>query len=116
MKITMILFSSILALAVVVSGAVKLRKSPQVIEGMAHVGVTETQVPMLAGLEILGGLGLLVGFGVTIFGRLGAIGLALYFAGAVVAHVRIKDAFKVMAPAFFLFVIAVVTVGLQINR
>jgi uncharacterized membrane protein YphA (DoxX/SURF4 family) len=112
----MIIFSCILALAVVVSGAAKLRKSPQWIEGMAHVGVTETQIPVLAGLELLGGLGLLVGFGVTNLGRLAAGGLALYFVGALVAHVRVKDAPKVMAPAFVLFVIAVVTVGLQINR
>lgn len=116
MKSTMIIFSCLLALAVVLSGAVKLRKSPQVIAGMAHVGVTETQLPILAGLEILGAIGLLVGIGVTNLGRLAAIGLALYFAGALIAHVRVKDAFKVMAPAFVLFVIAVVTVGLQINR
>jgi uncharacterized membrane protein YphA (DoxX/SURF4 family) len=99
----MIIFPCILALAVVASGAAKLRKSPQVIEGMAHVGVTETQVPVLAGLEILGGLGLLVGFGVTNLGRLAAGGLALYFVGALVAHARVKDAVKVMAAGVLAF-------------
>jgi hypothetical protein len=53
----MIIVSSLLALAAFASASAKLRKSPQIIEGMTHVGVKESQVPLLALLEIAGGVG-----------------------------------------------------------
>jgi uncharacterized membrane protein YphA (DoxX/SURF4 family) len=116
MKIAMVIFSVVLALIVLASGAGKLRKSPQVIDGMKHVGVKESQIPILAVLEIAGGLGLLIGLANTALGRFSAICLAAYFAGAVVSHLRVNDKFKVFAPAFFIFVIALVTVWLQLKR
>ncbi len=61
-------------------------------------------------------MGLLVGFAVKDLGRLAAAGLVLYFAGAVVAHLRIKDNFATFAPAFFLFAISIGTLVLQIGR
>lgn len=116
MKIAMIICSAVLALMVLVSGAAKLRKSPQIVEGMAHVGVRESQLPLLATLEILGGVGLLVGFGPKVLGQLAAVGVALYFLGAIIAHLRKRDGVALFTPALILFVLAVVTVGLQINR
>jgi hypothetical protein len=44
------------------------------------------------------------------------VGLVLYFAGAVVAHLRIKDNVATLAPAFVLFAISVGTLVLQIGR
>ncbi len=116
MKIAMTICSLVLALMVLVSGAAKLKKSPQIVEGMAHVGVRESQLPILATLEILGGVGLAVGFGLKLVGQLAAVGVALYFVGALIAHLRKRDGLALFAPAFFLFVLAVVTVGLQIGR
>jgi hypothetical protein len=116
MKIAMIIVSSLLTLAAFVSAGGKLRKSPQVIGGMTHVGVKESQVPLLALMEIAGGVGLLVGFAVTDLGRLAGAGLVLYFAGAVVAHLRIKDNVATLAPALSLFAISVATLVLQISR
>jgi uncharacterized membrane protein YphA (DoxX/SURF4 family) len=68
MRIAMIIVSVVLALIVLASGAGKLRKSPQVMDGMKHVGVKESQVPILAVLEIAGGLGLLIGVANTVLG------------------------------------------------
>jgi hypothetical protein len=116
MKIAMIICSLVLAVMVLISATAKLRKVPQVVEGMAHVGVGEAQLPLLATLEILGGVGLLVGFGLTFLGQIAAVGVALYFAGALVAHIRKRDGFTLFAPAFLLFVLAAITVGLQFNR
>jgi hypothetical protein len=115
-KIAMIIVSSLLTLAAFASAGAKLSKSPQVIEGLTHVGVKENQVPLLALLEIAGGVGLLVGFALKDLGRLAAVGLVLYFAGAVVAHLRIKDNVATLAPAFVLFAISVGTLVLQIGR
>lgn len=116
MKIAMIIVSSLLALAALASAAGKLRKSPQVIETMTHVGVAETQVPLLAWLEIAGGVGLLAGLALKDVGRLAAAGLVVYFAGAVVAHLRIKDKVAAFAPALFLFLISVAALVLQVGR
>lgn len=116
MRIAMIIFSSLLTLAVFASGAMKLRKSPQVIEGMTHVGVKESQVPLLGLIEIAGGAGLLIGFATVTLGRLAAAGLVLYFLGAMIAHLRIKDSVKIFAPAAFLLIVSVVTFVLQVNR
>lgn len=116
MKNSMIILSVVLALIVLASGAGKLRKSPQVIDGMKHVGVKESQIPILAVLEILGGLGLLIGLAIPTLGRVSAICLAAYFVGAVTAHLRVKDTFKVLAPPLVIFVITLVTVWLQLKR
>lgn len=112
----MIVLSLILSLIALGSGAGKLRKAPQVVETMHHVGVKDSQLPVLAMLEIAGGLGLLIGFGYKTLGVISAICLALYFVGAIISHLRVKDTFKAAAPAFFIFVIAIVTVWLQLNR
>jgi uncharacterized membrane protein YphA (DoxX/SURF4 family) len=116
MRIAMIIVSSLLTLAVFASGAMKLRKSPQVIEGMTHVGVKESQVPLLGVIEIAGGAGLLIGFATVTLGQLAAAGLVLYFLGAVIAHLRIKDSVKIFAPAAFLLVVSIVTFVLQVKR
>ncbi len=45
-------------------------------------------VPVLGSLLAAGTAGLLVGFAVPLLGTLAAAGLVLYFAGALVAHLR----------------------------
>jgi uncharacterized membrane protein YphA (DoxX/SURF4 family) len=102
-----------LAFASLMSAAGKLRKMPQVMESMAHVGVKPDQIRILAYLEIAGGLGLVVGFAVPALGVAAAVGLALYFVGAVVAHLRIGDKIAVFGPALLLAVIAIATTYLS---
>jgi uncharacterized membrane protein YphA (DoxX/SURF4 family) len=116
MKIAMIITTSFLTLAALVSASGKLRKMPTVVEVMTHVGVRENQIPLLALIEIAGGVGLLIGFATSLLGRLAAGGLVLYFLGAVIAHLRVKDSVKDYAPAIFLFAVSVATLVLQIGR
>ena len=116
MKIAMTVLSILLALMAFASAAGKLRRAPQEMESMHHVGVKENQVPLLAVVEIAGGVGLLIGFAWALLGQLAAAGLVLYFLGAVLAHLRIKDGLKVFAPAAFLLVLSVVTFVLQLGR
>ncbi len=116
MKTVLIVFVTVLTLAAFASAAAKLRRAPTVVEGMIHVGIKENQIPMLALVEIAGGIGLLVGFAASLLGRLAAAGFVLYFLGAVVAHLRIKDSVKALAPAAMLLVISVATLVLEITR
>jgi hypothetical protein len=46
-------------------------------------------VPVLGSLLAAGTAGLLIGFAVPLLGTLAAAGLVLYFAGALVAHLRV---------------------------
>jgi uncharacterized membrane protein YphA (DoxX/SURF4 family) len=94
-----------LAAIAIVSAMGKLRKMPQVMDSMAHVGVKPNQIPVLAYLEIAGAIGILVGIAYPLLAFVSAGALMLYFVGAVIAHIRIKDKLKDFAPALFLAVL-----------
>jgi len=112
----LIILAGFLALATLMSAFGKLKKIPNVMEMMAHVGVKPHQIPQLAAIEIAGALGLVIGIWIPVLGTLAAIGFILYFAGAVLGHVRKGDKGKDLMPAFFLLLIAVVTTLLQLKR
>ena len=105
MNTTTTIFTAVLALITLVSAMGKLRKMPQVMESMSHVGVKPNQIPLLAYLEILGALGLLIGIAYPLLAFVSAGALMLYFVAAVVAHLRVKDKFKDFGPALFLAVL-----------
>ena len=95
----------VLSVIAIVSATGKLRKMPPVMESMAHVGVKPNQIPVLAYLEIAGAVGILIGIAYPMLAFISAGALMLYFVGAVIAHIRIKDKFKDFAPALFLAVL-----------
>lgn len=105
--------SVLLAAALAASAAGKLTKSEQVMGSMRTVGVKDSQVPVLAGIEVLGALGLVVGLFVGWIGVVAAVGVLAYFALAVVSHVRVND--KNLAPAAGLAVFALVVLVLRIT-
>lgn len=51
--------------------------------------IPRSWVPVLGLLLAAGSLGLLAGFAVPVLGVLAAAGLVLYFAGALIAHLRV---------------------------
>jgi len=112
----LIILAGFLALATLMSAFGKLKKIPNVMEMMAHVGVKPNQIPQLAAIEIAGALGLVVGIWIPVIGALAAIGFILYFAGAVLGHVRKGDKGKDILPALFLMVVAIATTILQLKR
>ncbi|WP_335939770.1 DoxX family protein [Streptomyces sp. PTD5-9] len=81
----------LLSLMLVVSGRGKLVKDPKIMPVMTAVGVSPGMVPVLAVLEFAGAAGLLVGIGYRPLGVAAAVGVVLYFLGAVIAHLRVKD-------------------------
>ena len=108
MQIASVVLSVLLALTAGTSALGKLQKKPQVMEMMAHVGVKPNQISVLAYLELAGALGLLIGLAYAGIGLAAAIGLALYFMGAVVAHLKKKDAISAFAPALVLALISAI--------
>ena len=116
MTIALIIVAALLGLAAAGSGVSKLTKQSLSMESCAHVGVKAEFVPVLALLELAGALGLVAGIWIAPLGIAAAVGLALYFLGAVIAHLRIHDKPADFAPAFVLFALAVATVVLELKR
>lgn len=116
MSIALIVLGILLGIAACGSAIQKLRRDPRIVESMHAVGVSDRQIPLLALLEILGAVGLLIGIWVVPIGIAAATGLALYFIGAVIAHIRVKAPVKESIPAIALMVIAIATAILEIVR
>lgn len=116
MPFALIAIASLLGIAAGGSAVGKLRRDPRILESLHGVGVTDQQIPLLAVLELLGVVGLVVGIWVPLVGIAAAIGLTLYFLGAVVAHVRHKEPAKAIAPAALLAVLALITAVLEVAR
>lgn len=116
MTIALIIFGSLLAFAAIGSAISKLVKVPDVMAAMESVGVKPNQVPVLALLEIAGGVGVIVGIWSPDLGLAASIGLTLYFAGALVAHFKKKHGPAEFGAALGIFIIALVTTFLQLQR
>jgi hypothetical protein len=116
MTIALIVFGSLLAFAAIGSAISKLVKVPDVMTAMASVGVKPNQVPVLAALEIAGGLGIIAGIWFPGLGTLSAACLVLYFVGALISHMKKKHKVADFGAALGIFVIAVVTTYLQLQR
>ncbi|SDT39926.1 DoxX family protein [Actinoplanes derwentensis] len=101
------------ALANIGSGTAKIRRAEPSVSGMIGVGVPESWFVPLALLNFAGAAGLLIGIGWRPLGIAAAVGLVLYFAGALIAHLRVKD-FKGMAPPAVFFVVSAAALVLGI--
>ena len=116
MTISLVIFGSLLAFASIGSAIAKLKKVPEVIAAMASVGVKPNQVPLLAALEIAGGLGVIAGIWAPGLGTLASICLVAYFAGALISHLKKKHKVADFGAALGIFIIAIVTSYLQLQR
>jgi hypothetical protein len=91
MYISYIIVAIVLAALLVMSGRGKLVKDQRITESLTKVGVPTSWFPYLATAELAGALGLIVGIFVAPLGIAAAIGIVLYFVGAVTTHVRASD-------------------------
>ncbi|MEU9856096.1 DoxX family protein [Streptomyces sp. NPDC047974] len=76
------------------------------------LGVPRTWMRPLGTLLALGALGLLAGFAVPLLGAAAAIGLVLYFLGALWVHLRIGDYQLGAWAVFFLLPVAALVMNL----
>jgi uncharacterized membrane protein YphA (DoxX/SURF4 family) len=105
MFVVLAIVSAVLAAALLMSGGAKLTRQPTAMNGMTAVGVPTERVWMLAVLEIAGAAGLIVGLFWWPIGVAAAIGVVLYFVGAIVAHLRKRD--PGFAPPGVILVVAI---------
>ncbi|MBM7052926.1 DoxX family protein [Streptomyces sp. RHZ10] len=102
----------LLAFALGASAVLTFTRNEGVTASMSKVGVPESWYPWLASAKAAGALGLLIGLGVPLIGSAAAIGVALYFLGAVVTHLRAKD--YGIAPPLVLALLAVAALVLRV--
>jgi hypothetical protein len=104
--------SVVLALALLGSGVMKLRRAPAIVASMATVDVGGALMQRLGLLELAATVGLLLGLFWAPIGIAAAAGATLYFVGAVVAHLRVGD--RGFGAAAGLVVLSVATLLLRI--
>ena len=86
-----------------------------VLATMTEVGVPRSWLPPLAALKAAGAAGLLLGLaGARPLGIAAAIGLVLFFAGALAAHVRARVFHNIAVPAAF-FALAAASTALALT-
>lgn len=90
----------------------KLRKDAGQLATMKTIGFPEDKLWLLATAEIAAAVGLVVGLFWWPLGVAAAIGIILYFLGAVGAHLRAKD--MNFAPAAVLLLIGVAALVLRL--
>ena len=95
----LVIATVVLAAICLNSAAMKLRKNEQVLAVISGtVGVPLQHLPVLAALEIAGGVGIVIGLWLEPLGIAAAVGLVAYFVGAVLGHLRVKDTKNVVMP------------------
>ena len=96
----------LVALMVAFSGIGKVRRDPRQVKVIHEtVGVPLKYLPLLAVCEFAGALGLVAGIWWPALGVAAAIGLVIYFVGAIVSHLRVGD-IKGIGSAIFMLVLA----------
>ena len=97
------------------SGILKLQLSPQVVQVIHElIGVPLSMFPVLAACEFAGAVGLVAGIRWPRLGVAAAIGLILYFVGAIMSHVLVGD-FAGVGGAVLMLVIAVTLLFLRLK-
>jgi hypothetical protein len=103
--------SVVVAVMMFISASGKLTLNPGAVHIINEVvGVPLSWFPVLAACEIAGGIGLLVGIFRPKIGVAAAAGLVLYFVGAMVSHVLVRDWAGLKAPITPLLLSAVALV------
>lgn len=83
--------SVLLAIAMLMSGTLKIVRAPRIVRLMADVHVSGSKLTVLGGLQVAAAVGLVVGIWIPALGTAAAVGLVLYFSGAIAAHLRASD-------------------------
>ncbi|WP_326825990.1 DoxX family protein [Streptosporangium sp. NBC_01756] len=87
-----------------------------VLANSAEVGLPQSWLPTLATLKVAGAVGLAVGLlGVRVIGIAAAVGLVLFFVGAMAAHFRARVFHNIAFPGTYL-ALAIASLGLVIAQ
>jgi hypothetical protein len=113
MFLTYAVLGILLAIVLLLSAFAKLTRNQKIVEGLTGIGVPLGMFPFLAACEIAGAAGLVIGLWYGPLGVAAAIGVVLYFIGAVGAHLRKSD-LKGLPNALVILIISAVVLVLRV--
>ena len=114
MGIALLTCTIMLAAIALFSGIGKLRHDPKIVKSIHETcRVPMRHFPLLAACEMAGAVGAVAGIWWPAIGVAACAGLAIYFVGAVVAHLRVGDRAGV-GPAAFMLALSVAAPGLRL--
>jgi hypothetical protein len=85
-----VVVSVLAALALTFSATADLVRYEKVLIAMEKAGVPQSWLTTLGLLKAAGALGILVGIGVPLIGTVAAVGVILFFLGAIITHLRAR--------------------------
>nr|WP_221383394.1 DoxX family protein [Actinoplanes polyasparticus] len=113
MFIAYVVIAVLLSLVLLLSARGDIMRDPKIIEPIKALGVPDSWFLPLGLVKIAGLLGLLAGIVYRPLGIAAAIGVVLYFLGAVITHLRAGDKKTVATPAVIMLVaVAAVALGI----
>lgn len=107
-----VIVSVLTAVANVFSATMDAVRPQRLLVAMAEVGVPESWLPILGALKAAGALGLLVGISMPAIGTAAAVGLVVFYVGAVLTHLRARDYSFGLQYVFLLLAVATLALGL----
>jgi hypothetical protein len=105
----------LVAAANIFSATLDFIRFKPILVNMARVGVPASWITMLGILKAAGAIGLLVGIGVPLIGTAAAIGLVLFFIGAIVTHLCAHDYSFGLAIVFLLLAVVALILRLAVS-
>ena len=102
MSITFVAITGLAAIANLAAAAVDFLRAKWVVDNMTKYGIPHSWLFPLGALKAAGAMGLILGAAVPLLGTVAALGLVLYFVGAVITVVRARWYSHIPAPAAFL--------------
>ncbi|WP_037627751.1 DoxX family protein [Streptomyces aureus] len=112
MFVSLAVLTVFVSAVLLVSAGAKSLRTRHITEQMSTLGVPEGMMAFLTGAQVAGAAGAIAGLRWGPVGIAAAIGLTLYFAGAVAFHLRVGDR-KGALPAVVLTVASVALIMLR---
>ncbi|MFD1548024.1 DoxX family protein [Nonomuraea guangzhouensis] len=91
MSTVVIVLSILLGLLFIGTGGVKVLSLPQSLAIRDHLGLPPRLWRLIGVCESAGGVGLLAGLAVPLFGVAASMGLVMLMAGAIISRIRVSD-------------------------
>jgi hypothetical protein len=110
MHIAYLIVTLLLVVMLIYSAMAMYLRAGWILSSMSRAGVPESWLPTLATLKAAGAIGLLLGLAIPAIGLAAAVGVTLFFVGAIVTHIRAR--WGLYAPMPF-FVMAVGALALR---
>ncbi|MFD9243344.1 DoxX family protein [Streptomyces sp. NPDC059556] len=112
MFVSLAVLTVVMSALLLLSAGAKSLRTRRITEQMSTLGVPQGMMAFLIGAQIAGAAGVIAGLWWGPVGIAAAIGLVLYFAGAVAFHLRVGDC-KGASPAVVLTMASVALIALR---